>query len=546
VRAGHRIRDAQQRLLQGETRRAIPSAGGGPAVVAVYPAEYAVGMANLGLHGVVETARRCGAEVDRAFLPDAKLIAEHRRTRAPLAGLETGRPLAEHVALLCSISFEPDYVGLVQVLRAAGLEPLAERRDACSPLVIAGGIAPTLNPEPIAPLCDLIGIGEAEALLPPLLALLRAAASRDELLAEAARLPGWYAPALGPYPVARQHAALERPCYPTVIARRAAFGGHVDVEISRGCRWRCRFCAAGHVVAPYRELGPAALEEAIAWGIAERGRVGLVGTDVSDHSELEAIVEEIWRRGGEAALPSLRVDALARAGSVSARLVRRQPPRTLTMAVEASSESLRGAVGKRLDDERLRGAVRQATEAGVEQVRLYFLVAIPGERWEEVEGIASTARELLELAPRGGLALSVNGVVPKPGTPLQWEAAPDRDYLRRARQALRSRLPRQRVELAFESPDWTRWQALLSLGGREVAPLVIEAAERGWRAALASAVAQGLGILHGRGRWPDGALPWAHVDLRTPETVLRAERARCLAREYVPPTLVARDAAVDG
>jgi len=321
-----------------------------------------------------------------------------------------------------------------------------------------------------------------------------------------------------------------------VLAPGAAFGTHVDVEISRGCRWRCRFCAAGHVITPYREQPLEALEEVIAWGIARRGRVGLVGTDVSDHRQLEPIVEAIWRRGGEVAFPSFRVEPLRRRSSAAGRLLRQRPPRTLTLAVEAASCELRLGLGKRLSDEQLRQAVQVATEAGVNKLRLYFLVGTPGEALDDVAAIATLAGELRLVGPPGGLELSVNGLVPKAGTPLQWEPVPGRDYLRQARQVLRRHLPRG-VSLSFESPDWTRWQALLSVSGREVAAHVLCAAREGWRRALAVAE-QESPLLQGEGRWPDGELPWAHVDHGQPggQRVLAEERQRCLRREYVPPS----------
>lgn len=521
---------------RSETRRLPLAHAGEPRLLCAYPNTYAVGMANLGLHALLELALESGALVDRVFLPES--------ARGPLRSLELGRPLREFDAILCSLSFEPDHVGLVQILERGGIEPLAERRGERAPLVIAGGVAASLNPEPIAPFCDLVGIGEAEALLPPILELLRGRPSRTDLIERAAALPGWYAPALGVGPVVRQALpVLERPCRPVALSPHAAFAAHVDLEISRGCRWRCRFCAAGQTITPYRELDAPALEEAIGWAVAERGRVGLVGTDVSDHGSLEAIARAVWDKGGELALPSLRVESLSRRESAASRLIRSRPPRTLTMAVEAACEGLRHGLGKRLSDEQVLRAARLAREVGVVQLRVYLLCAIPGEQPDEVAAIVELARELLAAGPPGTLALSLNGLVPKPGTPMQWEAAPDRRYLREVRATLRRGLAGLgaggRLELSFESPDWTRWQALLSLGDREAHRFVLLAARDGWRASLGEAERESP-ILRGVSRWPDGALPWAAIDHGAPAALLREERRRFLAREYVPPTLLAR------
>jgi radical SAM superfamily enzyme YgiQ (UPF0313 family) len=509
----------------------------------VFPNEYRVGMANLGLHAVVETLWREGAWVDRAFLPARRQVNEHRRSSAPVLSIEAQRPLSRFDALLFSISFEPDYCGMVQMLRLSGIEPLASRRSSSDPLILAGGMAPSLNPEPIAPFCDLIGIGEAEAILPPLVELMRRG-PRYGVPELAGELPGWYAPDQGPSPVARQHAPLVRPASPVVISPRAEFPGHVDLEISRGCRWRCRFCAAGHVVAPYRELQVGSLDPALQWAVDQRGRVGLVGTDVSDHSGLEAIASEVWSRGGELAWPSLRVESLGRSIGVAAKLIGARPPQTLTLGIEAATPSLRAALGKRLSGKQIQSAVMRARAAGVQNLRVYLLVGVLGERWDEVQAIVELKDQLLADGPSGTLTFSVNGVVPKAGTPLQWEPAPDRAYLRKVRDLLRRSLPAQgRVELTFESPDWTRWQSLLSLGDRRAAAYILEAAERGWRPVLARASREEP-LLQGVGRWEHEELPWDHVrhhpdaDGTEINRILKEERRRCLAREYVPPSRV--------
>lgn len=488
-----------------------------------YPNEYSIGMSNLGFQTLIEQAHQLGAAVDRVFLPDPILLSELRRTSTPLFGLSSRKPLSDFDALLFSISFEPDYVGLVQLLELSGIEPLAERRPEGSPLIIAGGIAPTLNPEPIAPFCDLIGIGEAESLLPALIPILTEYSSREELLRQAAQLSGWYVPTFGPMPIKRQHAPLVKPCYPVFLSSNTAFAHHVDIEISRGCHWRCRFCAAGYVITPYRELPLEALNEAIDWGLQKRKKIGLVGTDVSDHSQLEAIVEKIWTANGEVAFPSFRVESLCRPSSTAAHLLRKKPPRTLTMAIESASEERRCALGKRLSPEQITKAVQLAADIGVPHIKIYLLVGIPGESWDELNMVNELARELVSIGFPGGITLSINGLVPKPGTPLQWEPAPDRHYLRQVQQFLRRTLPKNKIEVLFESPDWTRWQALLSLGGREVSRYLCEATQTNWRSALAHASHE-MAILRGHGRWPDGELPWRFINHGTSTDTLAKHR----------------------
>lgn len=539
-----RIRDALRSQTEAEVRR-LPLRSEGPLRAAVvYPNSYEVGMANLGLHAVLETLDELGLAIDRAFLPDVRALAEHRRSKTPVLALESGAPLSDFDLLLFSISFEPDYVGMVQVLELCGLEPLARDRrrergpGRRGPLIVAGGVAPSLNPEPLALMCDLIGIGEAEALLPGLIEVLLQRPDREELeqRARAGELPGWYAPRGGPHPVERQWAELARPACPVVISPRAAFARHVDLEISRGCRWRCRFCAAGHVITPYREATLEAALPRIEWAVAQRGRVGLVGTDVSDHAGLQQIAEAVWKRGGTLALPSLRVERLARRTGAVAEILAREAPRSLTMAVEAATPSLRAGLGKRLSDDQVLRAAEHARELGVKTLRIYLLVGLPAESWEEVEAVAALVRQLSSPgAPT--LSLSVNGLVPKPGTPLQWEPAPAKRYLRKARSYLRKALPPEaRGQLTFESPDWTRWQALLSLGDRSTVEYILLAAKEGWRRALNRAE-ETEPLLQGRGPEQGEPLPWDHVAPHGGRSdPLGEERACCMRREYVSPS----------
>ena len=491
----------------------------------VYPNSYQVGMANLGFHACLEQLSGQPVTLDRVFIPHGD--------GPPPRSVELDLPLSSFHVLIFSVSFEPDYLGLVLALQRAGMEPEARKRSHRDPLVVAGGIAMTLNPEPAAPFCDLVGVGEAEALLPSLLPLLLSDLDRDELLQQAGGVPGWYAPAAGPpEPVTRQHVpALDAPSMPVILTSEAK---RVDLEVSRGCRWRCRFCAAGFVVTPYRELGPEELGPALDWATDQRGRVGLVGTDVSDHARLMELAEAVWARGGEVALPSLRVESLARSGSQAIELVRQRPPRTLTMAVEAASHGLRLALNKKLSHQQLLDAARNAADAGVSQLRLYMLVAVPGESAHEVEQVADLAAELQAGGPGGQLALSVNGLVPKPGTPLQWEAAPDLKYLRRCRRLLRKRLGKAGIRLQFESPDWTRWQALLSLGNRDTSRHLLYGAANGWRRALSAAEGEEP-LLRGVGRKKEAPLPWDFIGGRPGAETLAREAEALSERRYTAP-----------
>src|SRR5512138_1490719 len=164
--------------------------GGRLGVALVYPNAYRLGMANLGLHAVYRLLNAdAGALCERAFLPED---GSEPRT------IESGRPLRAFDVVAFSLSFEDDYPNVLDLLARAGLPLRSAARDARHPLVVAGGIAVQINPEPVAPFFDAMLVGEAEALLPPFVETLRAARehppARDALLDALTRLPGLYVP----------------------------------------------------------------------------------------------------------------------------------------------------------------------------------------------------------------------------------------------------------------------------------------------------------------------------------------------------------------
>jgi radical SAM superfamily enzyme YgiQ (UPF0313 family) len=540
--------------------------GGRLSVALVYPNTWAVGMANLGVHAVYRLLN-APADVlcERAFLPDGP--GEPRT-------VESGAPLGTFDVVAFSLSFEEDYVRIPELLARAGLPVRAADRGVGHPLVIAGGIAVQINPEPVAPFFDAMLVGEAEPLLPPLVALLRdargATPERPELLDAIARLPGSYVPSRyavayapthgapsgtpwvtrfeplrgAPARVSRQWAADLRGTATarTVETPGARFGDLHLVEVARGCLWGCRFCAAGFVQRPYREVSEPVLRAEAEKGIARGQRIGLVGPDTSDHSALRTIMAAIAERGGSASPSSLRVDALDR--ELAHRLAE-GGERTVTLAPEAGTSRLRRVLNKDFPDDRVVEAAEAAFSEGLENVKLYFMCGLPTETEEDVRGIALLARRirdevLLPWARRRGrmgkMTLSVNPFVPKPWTPFQWDGIAPEAGLKAARKLLERELRPLGVTVDFLSPREARVQAVLSRGDRRTADL-IEAAWRDHAGDLGRA-------LRGWGEDPDffaertageeERFPWDFLDHGLEKGFLLRERARGLAGKVTP------------
>jgi len=486
-------------------------------------------MANLGFQAVIgQLSGLPGALCHRAF-------ADFPRT------IEAGRALREYRVVALSLSFEGDYPEALRLLGEGGVPLRSAQRGDRDPLVLAGGIAVTLNPEPLAPFLDAVFLGEAEAGLAPIHAFLREhrdLARPDLLRALAeAHLPGVYVPsqyrvsqenetpvplADAPPTVARQWVPVPwDPARTRIRAPADAFNGAYLLEVSRGCPHACRFCAAGYATRPARFLPLDVLEPWARAGAREVGRVGLVGAAVSDHPEFRALGAAILEEGGTFTVSSFRAENLT---PEILDLLVRGDLHTLTVALEAGTERLRRLIGKGLTEEDLLRAAQLAREAGLKSLRIYAMLGLPGETEEDVAALADLAIRARQVLGRGTVTVSAAPFVPKPHTPLQWESMAPEPVLRARMRLLQRFCARVKgVRAVGEAPKWARVQGLLSRGGRSVADLLERAVQTGdWREVLRSPEAQ-----HTLDReWdPTGPLPWGFVAGMPSDEHLSRERA---------------------
>lgn len=465
-----------------------------------YPNTYYTGMSNLGVHAVYRLLRQqCGVTVERAFLPDPTRKHDFQTSRTPLFSLETQRDLAGFHLLGFSLQFEHDYANVVTMLRLAGVPVHAVDREDSDPVVLAGGPCATYNPLPLADLVDAFVIGDAEPVLPGLTARLEACMSRggvlsrNEALAALTDLPGVFVPdADSPNLAAHRRAAADLTVSPasTVFFTPATeFADMNLIEISRGCRGRCRFCVTGHGFGPQRSLPTDAVLAVAEKARPFSARVGLIGPSVTDHPELEDLCEALRARGFEFSVTSLRLE------QVSTRLLRTMAAagqKSTTLAPEAGTLALRRRVGKRATDEQLIQAVARAAAAGIQRVRLYFMIGLPMETDADVEALVPLVRRLRSETAVRYLDLSVSVFVPKPGTPFAREPMTDRHTLDRRGGELRAALRHEPgVTVKVDSTRWAFVQAVLAQGGRNLGEAIIAAEAAGgswsaWRRALAT------------------------------------------------------------
>lgn len=497
----HLIEKYRQRFAQ-ETGASVNRRGARLSVALVYPNTYHQGMSNLGLQTVYQMLNsRQETLCERFFLPDPEDLDQHRRTGFPLVSVESQRPLDDFDLIAFSISFENDYLNLPILFELGRLPLWRADRNECHPLLICGGVCAFLNPEPLADIMDMFAIGEAEVILPPLLAqLLESGTSeRNELLSRLSQQPGLYQPAgytlvyaeTGelesmtpdrnlPDHVQRQwqHTLDDSQSRTCVATPDTEFGSMHLVEVSRGCPRACRFCAAGFIYRPFREHSPQHLRHELLGGQQAVGRIGLVAAAVSDYGELAGIGRAILEHGGGVSVSSVRIDAIT-ADQVAVLV--EAGHKTLALAPEAGSQRMRDVINKGIDEEQILAAVKLVAEAGIPNLKLYFMIGLPTEADADIIAIADLTVKIRQLwedvgklrGRLGRLQLSVNPFVPKPWTPLQWAPMEGRAQLEKKYRLLQKRLrPLPNVDLNFESLRHAEIQGLLARGDRRIGRLL--------------------------------------------------------------------------
>ena len=557
-----------------------------------FPDVYEIGMSHLGIQILYDMFNRFDdVWCERVYSPWVDLDKIMREEGSPLFALESQEPVKNMDFLAITIQYEMCYTNILQVLDLSRIPLRAEERTWEHPIVIGGGPC-TYNPEPIAEFFDVFYIGEGETRYREFIDLYKEArregVTREEFLRRAAKVPGIYVPAFyrveykedgtilamrpseeGIPEKIRKEIEMEvsdtyyprKPVVPFIKVTQ----DRVVLEIQRGCIRGCRFCQAGQLYRPVRERSLEMLEEYALDMLRNTGHeeISLSSLSSSDYSGLPELIDfligECSKRKINISLPSLRIDAFSLDVMSKVQDVKKS---SLTFAPEAGSQRLRDVINKGLTESVILEGAAMAFQGGWTRVKLYFMLGLPTETEEDIEGIGDLCNKIaavfFETVPKEKrvngkvqIVASTSFFIPKPFTPFQWarmctkEEFLDKAYL--TRNSIKGQLNQRSIKYNWHEADVSVLEGVFARGDRRISEVILRAYEKGclfdawseyfrndiWMETFAECGID-LGFYTTREREEDEVFPWDFLDCGVTKEFLLREWKKALEETVSP------------
>ena len=466
-----------------------------------FPDVYEVAMSNLGIRIVQEVINGVdGACCDRCFAPWPDFGGALKENNIPLYSLSLKKPLKEFDMLGFSLQYEMSYTTILYMLDLAGIPLLAKDRGEDCPIIQGGGPC-AFNPEPLADFFDLFVIGDGEESMRELTELKLKTTSKKEFLEKATEIDGVYVPSLT-YPVYKDGKIvkfagksvkkafcldLENAVFPhtQAVGNTEAVHDRAVIEVMRGCYRGCRFCQAGFIYRPVRKksvenLTKTACDLINFTGFDSLSLNSLSTSDYKDLKKLTKSLEENLPTNTTLALPSLRIDSFEEYYAEQSR------KSSLTFAPEAGTQRLRNVINKDITEEQIEKGIEKAFNLGFTAIKLYFMMGLPTETDEDINGIADVVDNIKKIYSQNAKRLralrinvSVSTFIPKPFTPFQWERFITKQEVENKLNLLRKRLFTKGVSVNWNDYELSETEAVLARGDRRIGKVLLNVYNKG-------------------------------------------------------------------
>jgi len=502
-------------------------------VASVYPNVYKTAMSSLGyqiIYGLIN--ERHDSWCERIVYPNIRSI-------------ESNSPVKDFDIISFSLQYEQDYFNMVKILKKADIPIKREERleeskkrnnngdegNANIPLIIAGGPCATANPIPISDFIDIFVIGEAEAVLNDFLDKYKTLKNPHDEIDSFSSIKGIYIPAVNnkvEKAIVKDMDNAYHITKPIVVKTEKkedeeflpVFGNSILLNVSRGCTRGCRFCMSGYLYRPVRETPLKKL-----FAIAEESRknttlnkVSLIGAAVSDYSKIDELTIGLLNRGFQISTPSLRVESITKE---TLKSLKESGAKTITIAPE-SIYSLRKSINKDISDEKIFEVVKSIANFGL-NAKMYFLIGLPNETKEDVDELAVYIKKIDSLKANNSIKFSINPMIPKPHTPMQWEGYNLKDIKSKIKY-LKTQL--KGINIKFDSAKMGLIQYVLTCKGKEIGTLLEKSLEnkvpmKEWKE-------------YSNGYNLNDKLPWENIDIGLKQNFLKKERKKMFNKELTP------------